>query len=68
MLGFYGVKLNSTRLTLELDGRGLELGRFDGVGAFQMLSSSKASRVPEARAGAKGSVLGEVGLLAGGQG
>ena len=34
MLGFYGVKLNSTRLTLELDGRGLELGRFDGVGRF----------------------------------
>ena len=25
MLGFYGVKLHSTRLTLELDGRGLEL-------------------------------------------
>ena len=66
MLGFYGVKLNSTRLTLELDGRGLELGRFDGVGAFHMPSSSKASRVPEARVGAKGRVWDGVGLLAGG--
>ena len=66
MLGFYGVKLNSTRLTLELDGRGLELGVFHGVGAFHVPSSSRANRAPQARAGAKGRVLGGVGLLAGG--
>ena len=57
----FGVKLYSTRLNLELDGGGLERGG----GAFQRLSSSKASRVPVARVGAKGRVWGCEGILDG---